>query len=407
MRDIHVLAFTHRQLEVSQVGKLHIDLNHQEQRLSLLKKELRIDEIMFLSTCNRVEFIFSFAEEVDETFIRRFFTVLYPDFDADLINLFSASYEYYQEINAVKHLLKVASSVDSMIVGEREIITQVRKSYNDCRKFNLTGDKIRLLIRFTIETAKRIYTETNIADRPVSVVSLAYHTMRKKDIPLSARIIVVGAGVTNTNMLRFLKKHGFRNFVIFNRSLDKAEKLANEVGGYAFPLEKLVEYRKGFDLIITCTASEDHIISTSIYEGLLNGEKDAKTVIDIAIPHDLDPEVVKQYSLDHISVDYLQEISRKNLKERTKEIIKVDQIIAESTFAFRAMTKEREVELAMREIPQKVKEIKNTALEHVFAKDLENLDPKAKEKLNEIIDYLEKKYISVPMIMAKKILLEK
>jgi glutamyl-tRNA reductase len=294
-----------------------------------------------------------------------------------------------------------------MIVGEREIITQVRKSYDDCRKYNLTGDKIRLLIRFTIESAKRIYTETNIADRPVSVVSLAYHTMRKKDIPLDARIIVIGAGVTNTNMLRFLKKHGFRNFAIFNRSLDKAEKLANDVGGVAFPLDELTKYNKGFDLVITCTGAEDHIITPSIYDHLLNGEKEAKTVIDIAIPHDLHPEVVKQYPVDHISVDFLQEISRKNLRERTKEIIKVDQIIAESTLVFRSMSKEREVELAMREIPNKVKEIKRNALEHVFAKDLDNLDPEAKEKLNEIIDYLEKKYISVPMIMAKKILLEK
>ena len=407
MRDTHILAFTHRQLEVSQVGKLHIDFNHQEQRLSQLKKELAIDEIMFLSTCNRVEFIFSTSQEIDESFIRNFFTKLYPHFDADLINLFSASYEYYQEINAVKHLLKVASSIDSMIVGEREIITQVRKSFDDCREFGLTGDKIRLLIRFTIETAKRIYTETNIADRPVSVVSLAYHTMRKRDIPIDARIIVIGAGVTNTNMLRFLKKHGFLNFTVFNRSVEKAQKLANEVNGDAYPLEQLKDYSAGFDLMITCTGSEDHIITPEIYSTLLNNEKDAKTIIDIAIPHDLDPEVAKKYPLEHISVDYLQDISRRNLKERTKEIIKVDQIIAESTLAFRSMCKEREVELAMKEVPQKVKEIKNTALEHVFAKDLENLNPEAKEKLEEIIDYLEKKYISVPMKMAKKILLEK
>ncbi len=407
MKDIHILAFTHRQLEVSQVGKLHIDAANQAARLGELKNGLELDELLFLSTCNRVEFIFKTSAEVDEAFIRKFFTLLYPHFDADLLNLFTASYEYYQEINAVKHLLKVASSIDSMIVGEREIITQVRKSFDECRSYGLTGDSIRLLIRFTIETAKRIYTETNIADRPVSVVSLAYHTMRKRDIPLDARIIVIGAGVTNTNMLRFLKKHGFYKFSIFNRSLEKAQKLANDVNGSAYPLADLEKYSEGFDVIITCTGAEEPVITPSIYENLLNGDKAPKTIIDIAIPHDLDPQVVQHYPLEHISVDYLQEISRRNLKERTKEIIKVDGIIAESTLTYRTMCKEREVELAMKEVPQMVKEIKSTAIEHVFAKDLAYLEPEAKEKLEEIINYLEKKYISLPMKLAKQILLEK
>src|SRR5690554_7776341 len=108
-------------------------------------------------------------------------------------------------------MIKVTSSIDSMVVGEREIITQIRKSFDACRAYGITGDAIRLMIRHTIETAKRIYTETSIAQSPVSVVSLAYHTLRLKDIPLDARILIIGAGVTNTNMSRFLRKHGFTN----------------------------------------------------------------------------------------------------------------------------------------------------------------------------------------------------
>ena len=405
MRNIHVLAFTHRQLEASQIGLLHIAVDNQRERLHNLKVNSNLDELLFLSTCNRVEYIFKTAKEVDEECIKMFIINLYPDFTDENVELFCQNYEYYQEINAVKHLLKVASSVDSMVVGEREIITQVRKSFDMCKEFGLTGDNIRLLIRFTIESAKRIYTETNISHRAVSVVSLAYHTLQNKNIPLDARFLVVGAGMTNTNMLRFLKEHGFVNFVVFNRSVAKADKLAADVGGTAYPLSDLGNYKEGFDVIITCTGAEEAIITPEIYERLLQGDAEEKTVIDLAIPHDLDPVIPRRHIVEHISIDYLQNLSRKNIKERTKEIIYVEHIIAEAVLEFKKMVKQREVELAMREVPEKVKEIKTAALEHVFAKELALLDGESKETVGKIIDYLEKKYISLPMKMAKDILL--
>lgn len=407
MKNIHILAFTHRQLEVSQIGRLHIAPDSQKEKLNQLKDAMELEELLFISTCNRVEFVFNTDEEVDETFIVRFLRSLYPDFNKKALHLFASSYEYYLEINAVKHLLKVAASVDSMIVGEREIITQVRKSFNDCRSFGLTGDSIRLLIRFTIESAKRIYTETNIASNPVSVVSLAYHILKSKAIQLDARVLVIGAGVTNSNMLRFLKKHGFKHFVVFNRTVEKAKKMAEMVDGTAFPLSELPNYKKGFDVMITCTGSDEPIVSVPIYENLLQGETTQKTIIDLAIPHDLAPEINQKYAVDHVSIDFLQELSRKNLKERTRELIHVDQIIAESVLKFRALNREREVEVAMKEVPHKIKSIKQTALQHVFAKDVEELDKESKATLEKVIDFMEKKYISIPMKMAKKIMLEK
>lgn len=405
MRNIHVLAFTHRQLEASQIGLLHIAVDNQREKLHDLKQKSNLDELLFLSTCNRVEYIFKTAKEVDEDFIKAFINILYPDFSQETIELFCQNYEYYQEINAVKHLLKVASSVDSMVVGEREIITQVRKSFDMCKSFGLTGDNIRLLIRFIIESAKRIYTETNISYRAVSVVSLAYQTLQNKNIPLDARFLVVGAGITNTNMLRFLKEHGFVNFVVFNRSVAKADKLAGDVGGVSYPLSGLGNYNKGFDVIITCTGAEESIITPEIYQRLLQGDTEEKTVIDLAIPHDLDPVIPRRHLVEHISIDYLQNLSRKNIKERTKEIIFVEHIIAEAVLEFKKMVKQREVELVMREVPEKVKEIKTMALEQVFAKELALLDEESKETIEKIIEYLEKKYISLPMKMAKDILL--
>ncbi|MDX1445165.1 glutamyl-tRNA reductase [Lishizhenia sp.] len=406
MERLHILAFTHRNLNVSEIGRLHIELDKQKEVLSAFKSALQLDELMFLSTCNRVEFIFTTDQVVDTKFIHNFFATLYPHLDEEVIHCFTTNNEQYEALGAVNHLLSVASSIDSMIVGEREIITQVRKSFEDCKAFGLTGDTIRLVMRFTIETAKRVYTETSIATKPVSVVSLAYHTLKNKRVPLDARVVIVGAGVTNTNMSKFLKKHGFKNFTVFNRTLSKAEKLADDLNGTALPLTELKNFKGGFDVLITCTGSDNHLISPEIYTNLVGTDQDKKIVIDIAIPHDLSPEIKNMYPVDHISVDYLQEISNKNLQERAKEVEHVEEIIQEALFNYKEAYKQRNVEIAMRQVPQKMKEIKSTALEHVFAEEMSALDDDSRETVEKILAYMEKKYISVPMKMAKEILLK-
>ena len=268
MEKLHIIAFTHRNLEVSKIGLLHIEPDAQEKILQDFKASMQLEELMFLSTCNRVEFIFCSNQNVDDTFLKQFFASLYPKFEADQIKDFVLNNKRFSGEHAVEHMLSVASSIDSMIVGEREIITQVRKAFEACKAFGITGDTIRLAMRFTIETAKRVYTETSIATKPVSVVSLAYHTLKKKNVPLDARVVIIGAGVTNTNMSKFLRKHGFKNFSVFNRTVSKAEKLALDLDGQAYPLSELKHFDKGFDVMITCTGADSHIVTPAIYEKL-------------------------------------------------------------------------------------------------------------------------------------------
>jgi glutamyl-tRNA reductase len=314
--------------------------------------------------------------------------------------------ETYSGKQAVKHALSVASSIDSMIIGEREIITQVRTAFEHCRELGLTGDFIRLLMKQVIQCAKQVYTETSISTKPVSVVSLAYHHMKRMNIPLDARILIIGAGVTNTTMCRFLKKHGFRNFHVFNRTHERAEKLAKEIKGSAYALSELGKYDKGFDVIITCTAANHHVLTPELYEFILQNEAHERVIIDLAIPQDLDASILNAHPINYLSIEYLQKISNENLKERSKEILHVEQIIADAMEAFENLFKERKVEIAMKDVPQQVKEIKNMAYDTVFRDDLDQLDPQAKELLDKIIGYMEKKYISGPMKLAKEIILK-
>ncbi len=405
-RSFYIVAFTHRNMSVSDIGLLHIDPTDQKERLSNVQNTLAIDEMMYLTTCNRVEFSLVCSDEVNSFFLTNFCKLLFPNFDDDQVARFAEQSEIYKDQEAVSHILAVASSIDSMVVGEREIITQVRSAYEVSKKNGLTGDYIRLVMRHTIETAKRVYTETSIATKPVSVVALAYHKLRDMNISLDARILIIGAGITNTNMGRFLKKHGFKNFAVFNRTLSKAEQLATDLNGKAFPLEAISEFNEGFDIIIACTGSDTHIITPEIYEHLLAGDSTRKVVIDIALPQDLDPKILDKHPVTHISVEVLQKVSNENLKSRSREIQHVEEILSEALYDFEQIEKIRAVELAMRTVPEKVKEIKSTALNVVFKNDVQKLDAESKEVLDKIIGYMEKKYMSVPMLMAKEILLK-
>lgn len=404
---LHILAFTHRNIAVGEIGLLHIEPANQEERLQQLKATFGLDELMFLSTCNRVEFTITTHEKVNLSFLNRFFDALYPELQEEKRELFASNADVFAGYDAVEHLLSVASSVDSMVIGEREIITQVRGAFDNCRKMGLTGDLIRIMLRHTIETAKKVFTETSIARHPVSVVSLAYHKLRDMNVPLDSRIIIVGAGVTNTNMGRFLSKHGFTNFHVFNRTFSNAQKLASDLKGVPHSLAELDTFDLGFDVIITCTGSEGHLITPQRYEQLLQGETSRKVVIDIAIPQDLSPEIINKHHVTHISVEVLQKISNENLKTRSQEIQHVEEIISEALFEFKHICQIRAVELAMREVPNKVKEIKATAMNEVFKNELNEMDENSREILEKIVGYMEKKYMSMPMLMAKDILIKR
>lgn len=407
MNNFKSIAVTHKHFDINDIGKFHIDEKEWSNRLSALKSGNGIDELMFLSTCNRVEFLLKTKHAVDKDFLRKFIFSVYPELKTEDAERIISSAKVFEGEEGLRHLFQVASSLDSLVVGEREIITQVRNAYELCKKLNLTGDLLRLIIQKTIECAKKVYTHTNISRNPVSVVSLAYRKLRELNIKLDAKFLIVGSGVTNSTMAKYLKKHGFTNFVVFNRTFAHAEQLANDISGKAFPLSDLKNYKNGFDVIVTCTGSSEPVITKEVYAALAGNDKSKKVVIDLAVPNDLDEEILKNYDVNLIAINNLQEIAKKNLLEREKELSACEKIIEQNIEEFHKEMKERKVELAMSDVPRKVKEIRETAMNNVFAKDIEKLDGESKETLDKVIAYLEKKYISMPMKMAREIMMEK
>jgi len=403
MNSLHLISFNHRSVDINHIGRFHLENERRDAVLTQIKEECGIQELMYLSTCNRVEFTLVYEGYPDEVFLSRFFEIFFAG-NNDEINFALNNHSLYHGDAALRHLFEVASSLDSLVVGEREIITQVRNAFEQSSAAGLTGDTIRVVVKKTIETAKAVYTETDIARNPISVVSLAYRKLRALNVPLDARFIIVGSGVTNTAMARYLRKHGFTNFVVFNRTVANAASLAQEINASYFALNELAQYDKGFDVIVTCTGAEGTVITKELYRTLVGKDKNRKVVIDLAIPNDLDPEIIKEWDINVIAVNNLQEVAKDNLKEREKSLEACRNIIENNILDFRQLFRQRQVELAMQEVPKKVKEIRETAYGAVFAKEIEQLDPASRELLDKVLNYVEKKYISVPMKMAREIL---
>ncbi|MFN5181874.1 MAG: glutamyl-tRNA reductase [Bacteroidota bacterium] len=406
MKDLQVVALTHKKIEISRLGQLFLSEEKQKLMLPLLKKEFRFSEFMLLCTCNRIEFILVNDEVITQSLFNDLLHFLFPDLDQTSLRFFSESAEYFSGEDAVSHLFSVSAGLDSMVVGEREIITQIRKAFEFCVKAGITGDTIRIVVQQAIITAKEIYTTTEIAKNPVSVVSLAYRKLKEFNVPQNARFVLVGAGETISTMAQYLKKHQYANFYIYNRTLSRANQLAVELEGKAFSLNDLKNHKDGFDVLITCTSSDEPLITKEIYEGLLGMETDRKTIVDLAVPGDVDEKVISDFNLNFIDISVLQKRSKENRSKREKELVKCRNIIENRITEFRQLYRERALEVALSDLPRRVKEIRETAVKEVFAKQIEQVDENSRKLIEDLMSYMEKKYNAVTMKAAKESLLE-
>ena len=406
MEYLKIIAFTHKQIDLKSLGKLVICEQTLDDRLKNIQSVLGVKEIFYVGTCNRVEFVFTAAEKVDKDFIRHFLTVLDMGLPDQYMDQFIENVSVYEEGEAFNHLLRTSCSLESLVVGEKEILAQIRKAYEACRVAGFTGDYMRMIMNRVVKTAKEVYTHTNISKNPVSIVSLAYRKLRDLKMCGNVKLLIIGAGETNKNIAQYLKKHKYSNFSVFNRTLEHAEALAKDLNGTAYPLSELENYDQGFDVIITCTGATEPIITEAIYKKLLNGDTGKKVIVDLAIPNDTAPEVVKNFPIHFIEVESLKEVARKNIQERYDELVNAEHIIEQNIKDFELVLRQREIEIAMSGVPQKIKEIKHTAINGIFAEEINNMDENSRMVLERVMNYMEKKYISVPMVMAKEILVK-
>ncbi|MFN5621040.1 MAG: glutamyl-tRNA reductase [Flavobacteriales bacterium] len=406
MNELRVVALTHKHFSLETIGMFHLADDRRQEVLSNVIKHTGIQELMYLSTCNRVEIIFTLPHYVCPGVTANILKLIQPNLQESKIKSIAGGAERFNGIEAAEHLLNVAASLDSAIIGEREIITQLRKAYEECDALGLTGDDLRLMIRQCIQTAKEVFTSTDLAKKPVSVVSLSWEQFRTFNLPTDSRILLIGAGQIIRNFSKFLFENDYRNLTFVNRTLANAQALSDSFGGKALPLDELSQFTEGFDALISCTGSDTHVVDAHLYETILRSETSQKIIIDLAVPTDIHPDVVSTFNVDYLDMNQIRERAQENIQYREQAIADCLPIIQAGLRECEKVHKERRIEKAMTSIPETIKEIRSTALGSVFAKDLETLDDHSRDVLEKIMNYMEKKYISIPMRMAKEVLLD-
>jgi glutamyl-tRNA reductase len=317
------------------------------------------------------------------------------------MNLLSKRVTMLEGSDALKHLLEVSSSIDSMVIGEREILRQIRVAFEQCVGWDMTGDHLRLAMQLAIETAKKVYSKTRIGEKPISVVSLAIQKLIHSGFPKTGKLLLIGAGQTNLLVSKFLKKYEYQNITIFNRSIERANSLAEMLKGKAFLLEDLKSYHRGFDGIIICTGSDKALLDDDLYASLLKDDKNEKLIIDLAIPNNVEPSVVENFNVNYIEIEDLRGLARENMGFRQKEISSAQMIIEKNLVKFQKIHQQRQITKAMSYVPQRIKAVKAHAINEVFKKDVDELDENARDVLERILSYMEKRCISIPMEAAK------
>lgn len=405
LERLKILTVTHKRTNLNKIGDYVLKADSKEilrLRLQKLQDQLRLEELLYMSTCNRVMYAFVTDHQVDTSFSAHFFQKINPDLSLEQLETIDNKVQILEGEEALAHLFDVAASIDSLVIGERQILRQLREAYDQCNEWGLTGDFMRLLTQQAIQSAKEVYAKTRIGEKPVSVVSLAIQQLMRTHLPKDARILLVGAGQTNNLVAKFLAKQEFNRVTVFNRTLEKAQEVADLLAGRAFPLRELETYREGFDAMIVCTGATKAIITPELYQQLLNGEKENKIVIDLAIPNNVDRQVVEQFPVHYIEIESLRNLAKENLAFREQEIVRAHHFINRHLAEFPSLLKQRQLELALRQVPQAIKAVKQKAINEVFRKEVEVLDDSTRELLDRMMTYMEKKCIGIPMKAARE-----
>jgi len=300
--------------------------------LARLRERGLAEEAVILSTCNRVELYVATSQEPRRAFdeLRRFLTDC-RDWRDPLAD------ELYQlaEPHSVEHLFKVASGLDSMVLGETEILGQLKKAYDLALQHNHTGGQLNKAFQRAFNVAKQIRTETNIQRGSVSVASVAVELAEKIFTSLDERqVMVIGAGDTSEKAARALLSRGAHSIIVSNRSYERAEALAAELGGRAVHFEEWAQEFRKIDIVISSTSAPHYVLDRARLAPLMAlRHNEPLLLIDIAVPRDIDPEVNFLENVYLYNVDHLQAIADDYLKQRKDELAKCEAIIRDKAKA--------------------------------------------------------------------------
>lgn len=294
-----------------------------------------VQEGLIVSTCNRVEVLTSTAKAQANVGAERITAFLSQGRDLP-DEVFAKHTYHWHDDQAVRHLFRVASSLDSMVVGEPQILGQVRRAYSVALEAGTAGRVLNRLIHHAFHVAKRVRTETGIAANAVSISYMAVELGKKIFSSLKGHsVMVIGAGEMADLAVRHLVNAGVDRVMIANRNHDTAQKLAAEFRGEAVPFEEIATHLASADIVICSTSAPDFVVTSAMARAALERRRNRPVFfIDISVPRNIDPEIEKIPNMFVFDIDDLESVVTSNIREREREAERAELIVESEIMQF-------------------------------------------------------------------------
>jgi glutamyl-tRNA reductase len=334
MSEIVLLGLNHKTAPIELRECIAFSEDEAADALEALKKDPVIDEILLFSTCNRVEVLLvtddsSGAVESAQKFI--------AEYNKIPLSQFQDALYIHQGDDAVRHIFRVAASLDSMVLGEPQILGQIKDAYRTATRKKCSGVILNRLLHRTFFVAKRIRTETGIGDRAVSISYAAIELARKIFGDLDKKkALLIGAGEMAELAVEHLIRNRVGDILVANRTFERGVELARQFKGEAVRFEELIDCLQMVDIIISSTGSPDFVVTRDQVKGILRSRRNRPLFfIDIAVPRDIDPQINRITNTYVYDIDDLKGVIEENIEDRQREAIKANRIVDEAVIHFR------------------------------------------------------------------------
>lgn len=355
-----------------------------------------VREGMILSTCNRVELLV--CHEGEDPGLPEYLSHL---FSMDTRAIRPHLYQY-RDGEAVRHLFRVAASLDSMVVGEPQILGQVKESYTVARSVGAVGPELERMLQSAFAAAKKVRTETRIGASSVSIASVAVDLARKIFGTLEGkRVLLVGAGKMSELAARHLMEHGAGSLLIANRTHERAVTLARQFNGHVVQFEELHARAGEADILITSTGSPEFLFRTPHAQQFLQRRKNRPMFfIDIAVPRDVDPEINRLEGIFLYDIDDLQSVATANLADRSVEARHAEAILEQELAHYHQRVEALDVVPALVDLRAAAEEMRQAELRRNHA-HLRSFTAAQQAAVEAITRGLMNKFLHQPIQMLK------
>jgi glutamyl-tRNA reductase len=398
--NIVVVGLSHKTAPVEIREKVAFAPTQMERPLEMLVGLEDVTEGVIVSTCNRVE-IYATTRDMGggiariKRFMADYHSIPLETLDPYLYALHGSE--------AIQHVFRVASSLDSMVVGEPQILGQIKTSYGYAAEYRSSGIILNRFLHKAFSVAKRVRTETRIASSAVSVAFAAVELARKIFNDLSDKtVLLIGAGEMCELAAKHFLNNGARGVMVTNRTHERAVKLAEEFGGQAVHFEGFLEQLHKVDIVLTSTGAPHFIIRPNEVEDALRRRRyKPMFFIDIAVPRDIDPKVNDLENAYLYTVDDLQEVVSANLQQRSEEAKKAEEIVAQEVGQFTRWLGNLEVTPTIVALRSSFEEVRRAELAKTLG-SWKDMPPDAERRLEALTAAIINKLLHPPTSLLKK-----